>query len=406
MKLGKWVGWGLAAAGAAGAAAGTWWTVRAATADWYFGHETAEGARRAWGMEPGRAEYAVRLALLTGDEDPGGARRLLERAVELKPADAKMWIELGLRYEAEGEGGKAEGCLLRAAEESRRYLPRWTLANYYFRRGDTEGFWKWAREAAAMAYGDPLPLYRLCGKVEEDGRLIERLGIRKAAMRAGYLEYLAEQGRIDLAAGASRAVLEDGREEDVGLLLAACDRMLEAKRPEDAAAVWNGLADARRIPYGRAGEGKLVNGDFANAPGSHGFDWRLSGAQGIAAAREERGDGLRLTFSGAQPENCEALGEVAQAAEGTGYRLKWRYRTRGIAEGTGLGWQVTAAESGQVLGAGASLSSEQDTAGQLDFRTPRGCRMVRVALAYRRAEGTVRVEGYVVLRGVELARAD
>ena len=38
------------------------------------------------------------------------------------------------------------------------------------------------------------------------------------------------------------------------------------------------------------------------------------------------------------------------------------------------------------------------------FAAPAGCRFVRLALTYQRAMGTTRIEGYMILRRMELAR--
>jgi len=87
--------------------------------------------------------------------------------------------------EADGKADRAEQCLLRAAEADRQYLPRWTLANFYFRHKDTEKFWAWAKSSAEMVYGEAAsPLFRLCGQVAEDGDLIDRIGMARTEVRA------------------------------------------------------------------------------------------------------------------------------------------------------------------------------------------------------------------------------
>ena len=125
--------------------------------------------------------------------DPRTAKAALLHAVAVNPWDTRSRIELGLLAEAEGDSTTSERYLLQAAETDHLFLPRWTLANYYFRRGDTSQFWGWAKEAADRVYGDAQPLFRLCGRVAEDGKLIDRLQIQSADARAGYLSYLLGQ---------------------------------------------------------------------------------------------------------------------------------------------------------------------------------------------------------------------
>jgi hypothetical protein len=277
-----------------------------------------------------------------------------------------MWIELGLRFEADGKMARAEECLLRAAEADRQYLPRWTLANFYFRRQDTERFWAWAKSAAEMVYGDATPLFRLCGQVSEDGELIERMGIARPEVRANYVSYLMERGRMDIVLGAARKVLEGNREEDVAVMMAVCDRLLEGKRAEGAMAVWNGLAERHRIPFGAvsgAGAG-VTNGMFTTAPSGHGFDWRLPVTEGVSPSSEERPAGLRLTFSGDQPEACEVLAQFVPVREETAYELKFTYRTLGIRAGTGLRWGGRAGGGGGRWGGGRACRRKRNRWGR------------------------------------------
>jgi hypothetical protein len=397
----------LAALAAEFAVAGLW-SVRLAAADYWFTKETPEGTEKALALTPDQSAYYVLLALLVGDDHPSVAVAALRKAVTLNPSDARAWVELGLRYEAAGDLGAAEQTLLRAAAEDRTYLPRWTLLNYYFRHNDTDRFWYWAKAAVPMIYGDALPLFHLCGRVDEDGKLIDRLEIRKPEIQAAYLFYLLVAGRADLAGPSSRRLLMESRSADVPLLLDACDRLIDAHSVDDAVAIWNGLIHARRLPYGDFPEGvrpTLTNGDFAASPSGRGFDWRLPSLEGISAAREETAPGLRLTFSGAQAEAAEPLVQLVPVRERTAYELKFVYRTSGIGARTGLSWSIGEMGTGRSLKDGEDLASEEQVSQRMDFATPAGCRMVRLSLAYRRRPGTTRIAGYIVLRDVEVKPA-
>lgn len=385
----------------AGFAAAAAWSVRLGLADYWFQQETIMGTVKAIALTPDQAACYVRLALLS-DDDPARATEALKRAVVLNPSDARSWIELGLRFEVNGENGMAEKCMLRAAEVDKKYLPRWTLANYYFRRNDIARFWFWAKAAAEMIYGDPLPMFRLCARITEDGNLIDRLDIRKTDVRASYLSYLLGQGRIDLIARSSRQLLDANRESDVRLLLTSCDRLLDGDRVDEALGIWNRLARAHRIPFLAAAESAITNGNFAVAPTSLGFDWRLPSVDGISAAREENDGGLRLTFSGRQPEQCESLAQFVPVRENTPYELRFRYRTSGVTAGTGLGWRITDSSGARMLTEPEGLSSDSEAKARLSFATPAGCRLVRLALVYRRVPGTTRIEGFIVLRQIAL----
>jgi hypothetical protein len=244
--------------------------------------------------------------------------------------------------------------------------------------------------------------------VEEDGKLIDRLRIRAPDVRAAYLSYLMGRNRVDLIGPAVQRVVEDNRESDIPLLMTACERLLEAGRVAGAAEVWNRQAEAGKVAFRTpAGDGEqlVANSDFAASPASRGFDWRLPAVDGVSVSREENSQGLRVTFSGREPEDCEALVQFVPVREKMQYELKFVYRTRGIASGRGLGWRITDAGRGTVLGDGSGAASEEDTEGRLRFETPAECGLVRLALRYHRSPGTTRLDGFLILRKVAMRPA-
>ena len=372
------------------------WSVRLAIADYFFRQETPAATQQAIEWTPSQSAYYVRQALLAGDDNPSLALSALRTSLRFNPHDGRAWIVLGLRFEAEGRFADAERTLLQAAAVDKTYLPRWTLMNYYFRRSQPDPFWTWARAAVPMIYGDPLPVFHLCGRVDEDGRLIDRLHIAKIELQAAYLFYLLDIGRADLAGDSSRRLLQNHRPADVPLLLTSCDRLLDVRRLDDAAAIWNGLLDTGRLPFRRP-DSQITNGDFAVSPTGHGFDWRIPAVEGITAAREDDPAGLRLTFAGTQPEQAEALTQVVPVSPTTSYEFSFRYRTREIGADTGLFWRIADAATGRVLQTSEDLASDTAVARRLSFTTTSECRLVRLTLVCQRRPGATRISGFIAL---------
>jgi tetratricopeptide (TPR) repeat protein len=381
------------------------WTVRMAVADYHFRQETVAGTREALRIEPDSADYYVRLAALIQESDPNGSAQALQRAVVLNPWESQSWVELGLRAEVAGDLQTAERNLLRAASFDSQYLPSWSLVNYYFRRGDSEKFWFWARKAIGMAYGDMVPLFSLCWKVTDDGAVIEqKLDIRRADLETNYLNYLVSQNRVEPMTRAATRLLAWNREEDTPALLAACDRLIADDRAGQAIPIWNKLAELHRIPYevlAPASGRSLTDGDFTILPTSQGFDWRLPVIGGVTTLLDEQ-PALRISFSGRQPESCEVLTQFLPVLESSPYELRFSYRTTGIAPETGLRWRLTDLNGTKILVQGESLASESERDGTFAFRTPAGAGLVRLTLAYQRALGTTRIAGSIVLRKLRL----
>jgi len=390
------------------AAAGTW-SFRVAAADQKARLVTVQGLEQAIAWSPRQSLNYVRLSALLSDADPKRAAELLQSAVVLNYLDSRSWIDLALRRELSGNLLSAERDLLRAAEVDRQYLPRWSLANYYFRHSDNARFWPWAQRAATMVYDDPRPLFRLCDEVDGNQNLIERLALRNPDLRTGYLNYVLAKNRSELIPAVAHRILTDGRESDVPALLAACDRLLELPMVDQALQLWNGLAKARLISYSPlslADGGAITNGDFASELTSHGFDWHAPDVGGVSVVREDSAGGIRLIFTGSQPEACSPLSQFIAVQGNTHYELEYRYNTSGIANGAGLTWNVDYAD---VKGAPTTLaaipSNEMGNPRVFSFGTPAGCHLMRLMLAYRRAPGTTRIEGRMVLRQVRLRRA-
>jgi hypothetical protein len=391
-----------------GLAAAAAWSFRVAASDHFASTMTISGLERAIAWNPELSFNYVSLSALVSDSDPKRAKDLLQHAVALNPLDSRSWIDLALRHEMDGDLATAERELLRAAEIDHQYEPRWSLANFYFRRGDTASFWPWAQKASAMLYSDPRPLFRLCDEVADDVNLLDRLSLRNPDVRASYLGYLLTRSRVEMIPTVAQRILTDAREADVPILLASCDRLLELHQTGEATRVWNGLAKSRRIPYGplpAPENASIVNGGFSSTPLSQGFDWRTPDVGGVSAVREDGSGGLRLTFSGRQPESCTPLSQFIPVRENEHYKLEYQYSTSDVADGAGLSWNVEYADVDKAAATTVPIPAGNRTSAQtVPFDTPPGCHLVRVSLKYQRTPGTTRIEGRIVLKQVSLRR--
>jgi tetratricopeptide (TPR) repeat protein len=362
-----------------------------------------ESLARAVGLMPDDAALLTRYAEVAGPEEAG---RALERAVSLNPGAWQAWIQLGLFAEGEGDFRRAEQSYRQAAAASRLFQPAWTLANYYFRRGNRQEFGIWATRALQMASGDARPLFDLCWRVEPaPGLVVQAVPDRPDLLRQ-YLAYLTSEGRLEAAEETARRILLQTSAADVPDLVAYCGRLLETNSPARAVDVWNVLCRRKAIPYrALAPESRLslTNGGFEVAPSSLGFDWRIVPWAGVSVVHVPNPACLRITFSGAQPESCELLTQFVPVEPGGTYQLSYQYQTPGIRRETGIRWTVYDTASGAELAADPpQLSSETWERQVLHFSTPPNCRLARLVLVYRRAPATTRIEGPLWLRQIAL----
>ena len=383
-----------------------YWAVRIAHADHLGVSTSPEVVARAIALAPENARYWLHWADLKeqAGEHPGNA---YERAMAANPGDAEVRIRAGLRAEMDGEYGRAEGLLLEAARLSRQYQPRWTLANFYLRRGNGNEFWRWTRSALDWSYGDRTPLFRLAWEMTDDADTILRRAVSQdAGVLGAYLGFLMATGRLDAAQGCAARLSAVAGKANRATLLLFTEQMLNRRRLEPALKVWNGLAARKLLPYAPldAAAGRvLTNGDFGEAPLGQGFDWRLPAPRGVFPSTSDKPGLLRLAFSGKQPERCEVLAQWVPVAPGRRYGLGFEYRTEEMAGETGLAWKVSDGAGGGELAAGEPQAAAPEwRKGGLRFATPAGTRWIRLALWYGRVPGTTRIEGRFWLRQVAL----
>jgi hypothetical protein len=322
--------------------------LRLTYAEIIFRRDTPASVQQAIWLD--RAAPPVRYFERLAELDSEHADRWLREALRLNPRLSSAWIELG-----------AESDLLEAARVDHRYLPAWTLANFYFRAGNEQAFWPWARRAADLAYDDLGPLLQLANRLDPDAlRVIARLGGSDRVMRAE-LDSLVAAGRMNAGQQVARVLLERRSLEDQPRLIEMTERQIQAGNAAYAVELWNGLSQ--------------------RPPTAVGFGWRVPSVEGVTT--EWKPDELTLSFSGTQPETCALLERVVAFTKP--YRLSFEYQ--GAAGG--IRWDLDGQESGPLTSSGEWHFSPKHS-------------LARLRLIYRRDPGKVPAEGRLELRHIRL----
>ena len=367
-------------------AAAAWWSIRLARADAAFRQRTPAQVARAIELAPENSEYLAVLALQAeyGGQD---STPLLQEIARLNPRSSAPRIRLGLAAELRGDAKQAERWLLEAYSVDRQFETRWTLANFYFRQGQPEEFWKWMRSALEMSYGDRAAAFDLCWQMSgAPQEILDRAVPDRRDVAASYLVYVLTRHRQTAIAGVANRLAKIRTPDDLPLLYTATDALLDAGQADEAAGLWQALGNPP--PNG------ITHPDFEEPHIGHGFDWRIAQTPGLTHIALEA-PGHRIKFNGRQPESCELLRQVVGGLHaGASYALRWETRTQGIPSPTGFTWRI----AGRT---GETAPSEDWSAGKMSF-TPDSDHAVLV-LAYRRPEGQVRTEGSVDLRHVTIS---
>jgi O-antigen ligase len=374
--------------------AGLFYTATLGWADTLYRHGTRDSLEHAVRLNPDRAEYEMSLAQADGEN----AILHLERAAALNPAASNARIQLAAELEGAGETAGAERVLLEAAGHDHQFAPAWALANFYFRNGRPDQFWRWVAAAAKDDLGDLKPLFELCFLVSESAdSQLERLVASRPEADRQFLNFLVDQKRLEAARKAALRIVNHAAREDRDGLLHYVDAALEGGQANAAWETWRLLC--RGLVSCDAVESGVANGEFEMPILNHGFDWRLPSVPGVVVMQTRTsGTALSMLFSGKEPESCELLAHFLALRSGAHYRVQFEYRTAGLPARTGLYWS-----------AGGEPAYEFDSAetwSRAEWHFWSSAETGRLSLGYRRYPGTTRLEGALFLRNVQLDRED
>lgn len=369
-------------------------------ADWqYVQARTPEALEAACRLDPGRADCRAAVARAR-EEQAADAGREWGRVLELNPRSASYLAQAALAAEFRGDIRGAERLLLQAARYNRLWLPRWSLANFYYRQGRLEEFRRWAALAFERAYGDRTALFRLCRAAGvEDGVMLEEMLGTDAENLGAWVGYLAMEGPVEALPAAAVKYIDKAPGEAVWRVNGAIRALLRAGHGGEAAGLWSAMSRRGWIPYPEWSEAApLVNPGFRRPVPGAGLDWEVAHGAGFEVIPGVPPGGIKITFSGRQPERVELLAQEVLLRGGQAWRLEFEYQTPGIGAGaTSLGWRL-----GGVEAAVGRLSSEEWTRGAVVWEVPEGLQVLRLGLWSERPRGQARHEGELRLRGVSL----
>jgi len=350
--------------------------------------------RAAIRVEPDGWEYYMRLSEL----DREHARELLTTSLQLNRFNAQADIELGLQYEAVGDFDRAEKQLLLAYDVDHTYMPRWSLANYYFRRDNMPAFWEWARSAAAMPPDDLGALFELCWRASSDpAKVTAEIVNDKPELIRQYMIFLLAMDQATAAnVVASRLIHFGDPASDLGLQFAVVNKLVAANDADAAKRLWRQLIDQHWVV---ADTTVPNNANFQREPMPVSFDWSFPEYEGLHSWPGS--SGLETEFTGGEPEDC-IIAEQAVVLPSGDYTMDYAYHTSDIPPMTGIRWQVIDAKSNMVLAESDDLSADSVTHSTLDFTVPPGVSILRLRLAYRRVLGTTRISGMLDVQSTQI----
>lgn len=306
-----------------------------------FDQERIPAALAADGRNPILHNWAGVLYLYGDPVQPEKAVHEFRQAVELSPAQAEYWANLGRACFFANDLDCAESAY-RSSVAAAPFRPQFLneLAVYYLSTGSTEKALQGFRQLMEIEPSAANSALGACLRVvspEVVWQVVVK-GQTRASVKLDYLQLLSQQGNDD--AGrlfwaefvSSRPVITL---EDVKPYLT----ILESKQNfADIVRVWQDLErmNVPGVPK-RTGENLVVNGDFERLPTSLGLDWHLRPEQFLdtEVAASDSGNALLLEFTVASNDEHDSAYQIVPVEPGRKYEVRARVRSEDLTSDSG-----------------------------------------------------------------------
>jgi hypothetical protein len=377
----------------------TVWIVRVCIADQIADTLTYESVERAVRLDPGNADYHLRLARLAQysveNMDPELAMAQLMTALRLSPRDPQPWLELSAAQGFQGDMAASEASL-RRADALAPNLPavQWVIGNFFLLHGNLDEAFRHFKIVLAGTRDYSQILFSTAWKATDDGtKILNELIPDQASTEVDYLYYLLGQKQYPESAAVWKRLAASS--EDFPPVAAAgyFERLINAQMPDEAALVWNDLQKKGLIKptYQPRPDNLLVNPDFEEDLLNMGFGWRTPKHEGIYAGRDATtfrspSHSLLITFSGKENLNFRPAFELVRVSPGQSYRLSGFLKTDGITTDSGPRLEVyDAYDSSALYAASEGLTGSTGGWSQLilDFTTSPKTQLIVVAISRR-----------------------
>ena len=324
----------------------------------FMASPAAEGAgaaelNRAIALDPGNAEYHLRLARLAlysvSNASPELAQEQLSRAAELSPRNVQVWLELSAAYGFQGDTQKAESYLRRADMLAPR-IPaiQWVVGNFFLLQGNTDQAFRHFRMTLSGSHKYDFILFRTAWKSSEDSaKILAELIPYRTETEFSYLYYLLAGNKLPEALAVWKRIAASPQTFEAIQAAGFLNRLLADRRPADAAQVWNDLRDKGLLKptYQPTPQNLMINGDFEEGLFDAGFDWRIAkveGAQTIAHgdAFHSPSHSLRVAFDGKANLSFAPVYQFVRVEPNQKYRLQGYLKTDRITTDSGVRLRV------------------------------------------------------------------
>jgi tetratricopeptide (TPR) repeat protein len=332
--------------------------------------------------------YHARGLLFQKQEQINAAISDLNRALDLRPSDHFLWLELGFcRYQNHDMGGAIADFRESARLAPLYAQPRWYLGNVLVQTGKPdEGFEEIRRAVSSEPAYLPDAIQLAADAYGGDARAIaQAIKPQSSINRLALAQYFLKQKS---APAALELFTETGVDISPADRATLVSELLAAKDFSEAYVLWR--AGRTAVESTQTAVAAINDGSFENeiGPGARGFEWQLGEhIQKIAVERDQQHPesgsfSLRLSFNGASIPDTPIVSQTLLADSAVRYDLDFAYRTRQLVTGGPPLVAIIDAKSGQTLAQSKPLpENETEWSRQsVTFSTPSDTRAVAILI--------------------------
>ncbi len=384
---------------------------RLALADYLRQKPDLEAIRRSVHLNPFNPE-GFRAKALHEELQGKNSSQSWRMACQLNPRDPRLLIPAGIQAEIAGDLASAEYYFKTAEKTNRLWLPRWTLANFYARRGDSSQALFWIKSALERSYGQTQAAFQLALDVGISEPVIAEQVLPDNAHSYGqFLLFLASQP----ATGDRARLLESSGRRYVALsvqarpsardgqpLLVAINRLLEDGYGLPARRLWDlGCEKAFIDEAPGSKDSPIVNGSLSRRFLGQALDWKLIEQEGVISVHHPGSGTVKYAFSGDQPDHLKLLVQTLALTPNQAWRVHFDYRTEGIAPRQATFAWVLGEEPLSITG---GFASESWATSSFLLPAANGERVTNLILTWHRQTGVTRPQGELWIRNLQAER--
>jgi tetratricopeptide (TPR) repeat protein len=308
--------------------------------------------RKAANLEPDNAEYWAHVGLaqqwdLSADNEREVVH-YLQKATQLNPRSADLWMELADAYESSGDYVRAQD----AYEKAQASYPisanvAWRYGNFLLYEQQFPRAYEHIRGAISVDPSLTEKALAECWQADPHVEpILDELLPRKSEHYLRAIDFFLTQKLPDAALSVWNRQRELGLPARLEETLPLVDGLIQQNRVPEARQTWNQVLQATRWSPDQKKGGSLVwNGGFEHELANGGFDWRQVPVRGarfdidrLTAHSGSRS--LRIQFDGTTNLDFAHLFHYVSVETGTRYRFSAYLRTEEVSTDRGICFEV------------------------------------------------------------------